>query len=170
MNLLALYCTHQTTPLAIRERLAFASREELTEAYSSLRSRFPGTESVVLSTCNRVEIYVARPSDAEPLTPPQLAKFLSEFHGVPLDDFVGELRAATGSEAVRHLFEVISSLDSMVLGEPQIVNQVREAYGVAEQQGSCGPITHALFQSAIQTSKRVRTETRFSLASVSTRG
>lgn len=167
MNLLALYCTHQTTPLAIRERLAFASREELAEAYSSLRSRFPGTESVILSTCNRVEIYVARPLDAEPLTPPQLAQFLSEFHDVPLDDFVGELRAATGSEAVRHLYEVISSLDSMVLGEPQIVNQVREAYGMAEQQGSCGPIMHALFQGAIQTSRRVRTETRLAEGKVS---
>lgn len=167
VNLLALYCTHQTTPLAIRERLAFASREKLDAAYSSLQERFPDTESVVLSTCNRVELYVARASDAEPLTPPQLAQFLSEFHGVPLDEFVGELRAATGSEAVRHLFEVISSLDSMVLGEPQIVNQVREAYSVAEAQGSCGPITHALFQGAIQTSKRVRTETRLAEGKVS---
>jgi glutamyl-tRNA reductase len=114
-----------------------------------------------------VELYVARPSDAEPLTPPQLAQFLSEIHGVPLDEFVGELRAATGPEAVRHLFEVISSLDSMVLGEPQIVNQVREAYGVAEECGACGPITHALFQGAIQTSKRVRTETRLAEGKVS---
>lgn len=167
MNLLALYCTHQTTPLAIRERLAFASPEKLAAAYSSLHERFPNTESVVLSTCNRVELYVARPTDADPLTPPQLAQFLSEFHGVPLDDFVGELRAATGPEAVRHLFEVISSLDSMVLGEPQIVNQVREAYGLAEENGSCGPITHALFQGAIQTSKRVRTETRLAEGKVS---
>lgn len=167
MNLLALYCTHQTTPLAIRERLAFASSDKLAEAYHALQDRFPGTESVILSTCNRVEMYLARPSDAEPLTPPQLAQFLSEFHKVPLDEFVGELRAATGREAVRHLFEVISSLDSMVLGEPQIVNQVREAYGVAEVQGACGPLTHALFQGAIQTSKRVRTETRLAEGKVS---
>ncbi len=167
MNLLALYCTHQTTPLAIRERLAFASREQLDAAYLKLREWFPDTESVVLSTCNRVEIYVARQSDATPLTPPQLAQFLSEFHGVPLDEFVGELRAATGSEAVRHLFEVISSLDSMVLGEPQIVNQVREAYRIAEEQNSCGPITHALFQGAIRTSSRVRTDTRLAEGKVS---
>ena len=159
MNLLALYCTHQTTPLAIRERLAFATPERLAAAYTRLKERFPETESVVLSTCNRVELYVARPSDAEPLTPPLLAQFLSEFHDVPLDEFVGELRAATGSEAVRHLFEVISSLDSMVLGEPQIVNQVREAYRVAEAQGSCGSVAHALFQGAIRTSGRVRSET-----------
>ena len=167
MNLLALYCTHQTTPLAIRERLAFATPERLAAAYARLKDRFPGTESVVLSTCNRVELYVARPSDAEPLTPPLLAQFLSEFHDLPLDEFVGELRAATGSEAVRHLFEVISSLDSMVLGEPQIVNQVREAYRVAEAQGSCGSMAHALFQGAIRTSSRVRTETRLAEGKVS---
>lgn len=167
MNLLALYCTHQTTPLTIRERLAFASQDQLKAAYLRLKERFPETESVVLSTCNRVELYVARASDAEPLTPPQLAQFLSEFHSVPLDDFVGELRVATGSEAVRHLYEVISSLDSMVLGEPQIVNQVREAYRVAEIHGACGPIAHALFQGAIRTSGRVRTETRLSEGKVS---
>ena len=84
-----------------------------------------------------------------------------------MDEFVGELRFATGSEAVRHLYEVISSLDSMVLGEPQIVNQVREAYRVAEVNGSCGPISHALFQGAIRTSGRVRTETRLSEGKVS---
>ncbi|WP_010584229.1 glutamyl-tRNA reductase [Schlesneria paludicola] len=167
MNLLALYCTHQTTPLAIRERLAFASGEQLAAAYAAMRERFPETEAVMLSTCNRVELYLARPTDAEPLTPPQLAQFLSEFHKVPLDEFVGELRAATGTEAVRHLFEVISSLDSMVLGEPQIVNQVREAYRLAEEQGACGPITHALFQGAIRTSSRVRTETRLAEGKVS---
>ena len=167
MNLLALYCTHQTTPLPIRERLAFASQEQLKAAYLRLKERFPETESVVLSTCNRVELYVARASDAEQLTPPQLAQFLAEFHGVPMDEFVGELRFATGSEAVRHLYEVISSLDSMVLGEPQIVNQVREAYRVAEVHSSCGPISHALFQGAIRTSGRVRTETRLSEGKVS---
>lgn len=167
MNLLALYCTHQTTPLATRERLAFASTDQLGSAYSALKEQFPGTETVILSTCNRVEMYVARHSDAEPMTPPLLAQFLSEFHGVPLDEFVGELRAATGSEAVRHLFEVISSLDSMVLGEPQIVNQVREAYRIAEAQDACGPIIHALFQGAIRTSSRVRTETRLAEGKVS---
>lgn len=167
MNLLALYCTHQTTPLAIRERLAFATDEQLSAAYAALRVRFPDTESVVLSTCNRVELYVARQANSEPLVPGQLAQFLSEFHHVPLDEFVGELRTATASEAVRHLYEVISSLDSMVLGEPQIVNQVRSAYRVAEENGSCGPITHALFQGAIRTSARVRTETRLAEGKVS---
>ncbi len=167
MNLLALYCTHQTTPLAIRERLAFASREQLAKAYAELRRRCPESEAVILSTCNRVELYLAQPGDDADQTHQQLAQFLSEFHAVPLDEFVGELRADSGSEAVRHLFEVISSLDSMVLGEPQIVNQVKEAYRAAEEHGACGPLVHSLFQGAIHVSGRVRTETKLSEGRVS---
>ncbi len=167
MNLLALYCTHQTTPLAIRERLAFASREQLAKAYAELRRRCPESEAVILSTCNRVELYLAQPGDDTDQTRQQLAQFLSEFHAVPLDEFVGELRADSGAEAVRHLFEVISSLDSMVLGEPQIVNQVKEAYRAAEEHGACGPLVHSLFQGAIRVSGRVRTETKLSEGRVS---
>lgn len=167
MNLLALHCTHQTTPLAIRERLAFASREQLANAYAELRRRFPGSEAVVLSTCNRVELYLAHPSDDAEQMRLQLTQFLSEFHDVPLDEFVGELRADSGSEAVWHLFEVISSLDSMVLGEPQIVSQVKEAYRTAEENGACGPLVHSLFQNAIRVSGRVRSETKLAEGRVS---
>ncbi len=167
MNLLAIYCTHQTTPLAIRERLAFASRERIEQAYAELRRRIPGCEAVILSTCNRVELYLASPADNADQTRNQLAQFLSEFHQVPLDEFVGELQAASDSEAVWHLFEVISSLDSMVLGEPQIVNQVRQAYREAEEFGVCGPVVHSLFQSAIRVSGRVRSETKLAEGRVS---
>jgi glutamyl-tRNA reductase len=96
-----------------------------------------------------------------------VAQFLAEFHQVPLDDFVGELREQTGPNAVRHLFEVVSSLDSMVLGEPQIVSQVKEAYRQAELNAACGPLTHSLFQAAIHVSARVRTETKLSEGRVS---
>lgn len=167
MNLLALYCTHQSTPLAIRERLAFSSHERIAQAYAELRSRFPECEAVILSTCNRVELYLATADDNAELTRQQLAQFLSEFHQVPLDEFVSELQVAAGSEAVWHLFEVISSLDSMVLGEPQIVNQVRQAYREAEEFGACGPLVHSLFQSAIRVSSRVRSETRLAEGRVS---
>ena len=167
MNLLALYCTHQTTPLAIRERLAFASHERIEQAYAELRRRIPDCEAVILSTCNRVELYVASPEDDSDQTKQQLSQFLAEFHQVPLDEFVGELQAAAGSEAVWHLYEVISSLDSMVLGEPQIVNQVRQAYREAEEFGACGPLIHSLFQSAIRVSGRVRSETRLAEGRVS---
>ncbi len=167
MNLLALYCTHQTTPLAIRERLAFSSRDRVEQAYKELRRRIPECEAVILSTCNRVELYVTSPDEDAQQVRQQLSQFLSEFHQVPLDEFVGELQAAADSEAVWHLFEVISSLDSMVLGEPQIVNQVRQAYREAEEAGVCGPIMHSLFQSAIRVSGRVRSETRLAEGRVS---
>ncbi len=122
---------------------------------------------MILSTCNRVELYVAQSPTVPLPTLSQFAQFLSEFHGVPLDEFVGELKELTGPPAVRHLFEVVSSLDSMVLGEPQIVNQVKEAYRLAETHDACGPLTHALVQGAIRTSGRVRTETRLSEGRVS---
>jgi glutamyl-tRNA reductase len=176
MNVQVVYCSHQTTSLALRERLAFATAEQLNRAYQSLKAVFPKSEHVVLSTCNRVEIYTAQngagPEDADqPPTQEQVADFLSRFHGVPRDDLCGTLLAEKGPEAVRHLFEVASSVDSMVLGEPQIVNQVKEAYRVAMENGACGGLTHALFQRAMGVSARVRSETalaegRVSVASV----
>ena len=172
MNVQVVYCSHQTTPLAVRERLAFASSEQLTCAYQSLRTNFPQSEHVVLSTCNRVEIYTAH-DDADvdaagdPPTEEQVAEFLSQFHGVPRDDFYGTLLAQRGPEAVRHLFEVSCSLDSMVLGEPQIVNQVKEAYRIAQENDACGPLTNALFQGALRVSARVRHETELATGRVS---
>jgi glutamyl-tRNA reductase len=170
MNVQVVYCSHQTTPLAVREQLAF-SAEQLTRAYESLRYTFPQAEHVVLSTCNRVEIYTAQDDANDPPTREQVAEFLSRFHGVSRDDLCGTLLAQKGPEAIRHLFEVASSLDSMVLGEPQIVSQVKEAYRVAEANDACGPLTHALFQGALRVSARVRSETalaegRVSVASV----
>jgi glutamyl-tRNA reductase len=167
LNLLALYCTHQTTPLAIRERLAFSSRDRIGRAYAELKNRIPDCESVILSTCNRVEIYLAFPDEDAERTREILSQFLSEFHEIPLEEFSSDLRAAAGPEAIWHLFEVISSLDSMVLGEPQIVNQVRQAYREAEEFGACGPLVHSLFQSAIRVSGRVRSETRLAEGRVS---
>jgi glutamyl-tRNA reductase len=167
VNLLAVSCTHQTANLAIRERLAFPNAESLARAYERLHELFPEGEAVILSTCNRVEIYLAQAAEDPPLAMAPVAQFLAEFHRVPLDDFVGELRELNGPAAVRHLFDVVSSLDSMVLGEPQIVSQVKDAYRQAELGASCGPLTHALFQGAIQVSKRVRTETKLSEGRVS---
>src|SRR5580704_4247045 len=167
MNVQVAYCSHQTTPLALRERLAFASVEQLTRAYESLRATFPRSEHVVLSTCNRVEIYAAQDEANAPLTQEQVAEFLSRFHGVPQNDLGGALLWQKGPEAVRHLFEVASSLDSMVLGEPQIVSQVKEAYRVAQENDACGPLTHALFQGAMRVSARVRSETALAVGRVS---
>lgn len=167
MNLAVVYLTHQTAALAIRERLAFSNADILERAYRRLEALYPQLEVVILSTCNRVELYLAHPPTAPLPTLAHIAQFLSEVHEVPQDEFVGELREHVGPPVVRHLFEVVSSLDSMVLGEPQIVTQVKEAYRVAETHDACGPLTHALFQGAIRTSARVRTETKLSEGRVS---
>lgn len=170
MNFLVVYCTHQTAGLAVREQLAFSSRERLDAAYAELQQRFAGVEAVVLSTCNRVELYFAWAANDGP-SAEAVHQFLADFHQIPTAEFASELRHESGQAVVRHLFEVVSSLDSMVLGEPQIVSQVKEAYRTAEENSACGTRIHALFQSAIRVSGRVRTETglaegRVSIASV----
>jgi glutamyl-tRNA reductase len=167
MNLHVVYCNHQTIQLDVRERLAFSSEEQFAHAYRALRERFPRCEIVVLSTCNRVELYTVQEDAETAPTRQQLAQFFAEFHHVPLELFFGEMLEQTGSEAVSHLFQVASSLDSMVLGEPQIVSQVKEAYRRAEENAACGPLTRALFDGALRASNRVRSETRLSEGRVS---
>jgi len=166
VNLQVVYCNHLTTGLDIREKLAF-SVDRMRHAYTELQSRFPAAEAVVLSTCNRVEVYTAQESPGDAPTHATLAQFFSDFHQVPVSDFVEDLLEQTGSDAVRHLFQVASSLDSLVLGEPQIVSQVKEAYQLAQEHNACGPLTHALFQGAIRVSSRVRTETKLAEGRVS---
>ncbi|NOX54488.1 MAG: glutamyl-tRNA reductase [Planctomycetes bacterium] len=167
MKLRVVYCNHQTTELSLRERLSFGLGERARQAYQALSQRFPNTEFVLLSTCNRVEIYTAQEESGNPPTRQDVARFLSEFHRVPLTEFVDELIEEQGPDAVRHLFQVTCSLDSMVLGEPQIVSQVKQAYELAQTNEACGPLTHAMFQAAIRVSARVRTETRLSEGRVS---
>ncbi|WP_145360049.1 glutamyl-tRNA reductase [Alienimonas californiensis] len=161
------FCSHHTADVSLRERLGF-SAEALGDAYAKLRERFPASELVVLSTCNRVEVYSAVPPPAAGgqagLAPrlSDLAGFLSEFHAIPEDAFASHLLERRGPDAVRHLFEVSASLDSLVLGESQIVGQVRDAYDLAQRYEACGPLTHALFQAAFRTASRVRRETKLS--------
>ena len=170
MNLRVVSCNHQSASLDVRSRLAFAPAD-LPRAYEQLRTEFPTSELVVLSTCNRVEVYTAHEPGQSPPSHEEVAHFLAKFHQVPVEDFFGSLFERTGPDAIRHLFQVAASLDSMVLGEPQIVTQVKEAYSLAQQHATTGPLTHALFQRALGVSKRIRTETaltegRTSIASV----
>jgi glutamyl-tRNA reductase len=167
VNVQVVYCNHHTADLTVREKLAFPSSDVLLRAYDELRSRFPQSECVLVSTCNRIELYSAQ---EDPATAPGhlgLARFLAEFHGVPLDDFFGDLLEETGEQAVRHLFQVAASIDSMVLGESQIVSQVKEAYELARQANANGPLTNALFQRALAVSARVRSETKLAEGRVS---
>lgn len=166
MNLQVVYCNHESANLGIRERLAF-SREQIPGAYAALRSAFPSSEWVVLSTCNRIEVYAAQEDEAHVPSQQDVARFLSEFHHVPVNEFFDELLERRGPDVVRHLFQVASSLDSMVLGEPQIVAQVKEAYALAQDNAASGPLTNALFQRALNVAKRVRTETTLAEGRVS---
>jgi glutamyl-tRNA reductase len=150
-------CSHRGTSIAARERLAFSS-EQTREALDQWRRVFPGVEAVLLSTCNRVEIYAATERESEP-TLDQIANFLARFHGLDPGEVVDHLYQLSDEAAVQHLFTVAASLDSMVLGEPQILAQVKEAYQVATEQDNTGPLTHAVFQAALRVARRVAGET-----------
>jgi glutamyl-tRNA reductase len=150
--------THRTVPLDLRERLAF-SAEQAAEALARFRDRFPGREGVLLSTCNRVEFYAAGESGAA--TPPagELVSFLAECRGIDPRLLEPVLARQQDEAVVRHLFGVASGLDSMVLGEPQILAQVKQAWAIAQENRTTGPLTGEMFQAALRTAKRVATET-----------
>jgi glutamyl-tRNA reductase len=158
MTLALVGATHHSVPLALRERLAF-SAEQAVEAIRRFRERFPGREVVLLSTCNRVELYTAGEREAAPPPRDELVSFLAECRGVDVSDLAPVLHGRVDEGVVRHLFSVASGLDSMVLGEPQIVAQVKQAWALARQTESTGPLTSEMFQSALRTAKRVASET-----------
>ena len=159
MNLQLVGCSHHNSRIEVRERLAF-SPQQVRDALALLRQRFPESEAVLLSTCNRVELYTATEdaNDAVP-THQQLMQFLADFHGLQVGEIESELFKRTREDAVRHLFQVSASLDSMVMGEAQILSQVKSAYETATDSGCAGPLTHAAFQSALRVARRVTNET-----------
>lgn len=169
MRLLALGVDHRSAPATVREALAFGDGR-LGAGLDALRASFPGNEFVVLSTCNRVEVYAAGPADATPDVD-ALSDFISEFHGLHHDAFASHLVGYHDEAVVGHLFRVASSLESLVLGEGQILGQVREAYRSAVDRKAAGPVFHAVFQNALRVGKLVREKTgmdqgKLSVASV----
>ena len=147
MNVQVVGCSHHGTSIAIRERLAFGP-EETGEALDHWRRVFRKTEAVLLSTCNRVEIYAAGEAASFP-TGEQVVAFLTRFHQLDPAEVGPHLYKLTGGEAVRHLFSVAASLDSMVVGEPQILAQVKQAYQAAVEHDNTGPLLHSAFQAAV---------------------
>ena len=158
MTLALVGATHHTVPLAVRERLAF-SAEQAADAIRRFRERFPGREVVLLSTCNRVELYTAGEREAAPPPADQLVTFLAECRGIDAQALFGVVARRVDEGVVRHLFSVASGLDSMVLGEPQIVAQVKQAWALARESDATGPLTSEMFQAALRTAKRVASET-----------
>ena len=150
-------CSHHTAPVEIRERVTF-SPEQAIAAAEELRKRRILEEAVVLSTCNRSELYGV-PTERGTSVAEAMEIFLTSFHGVPRADLNGRLYRWNGPDAVRHLFRVASGLDSMMLGEAEILGQLRTAYTQALDHGSTGPVLNRMFQGAIEVGKRVRSET-----------
>jgi len=164
MQLLLVGVSHRTAPVELRERLDFSARG-VDRALASLVGALEHHEAAIVSTCNRVEMYVACDEAEETTT--AIHRFLSEFHGVSADQLAPHLYAKTGNEAVHHLFRVAAGLDSLVMGEPQVLGQVKEAFKLASQMGCTGPLLNKLFHSAFTAGKRVRSETTLSEGAVS---
>jgi len=157
MEIVLVGLNHRTAPVEVRERVSFTN-EQARRAAEQLRERGILEETLVLSTCNRSEVYGVPPESSHECAP-GLSSFLSEFHAVRMEVLGVSLYHHYDREAVRHLFRVAAGLDSMMLGEAEILGQVREAYRFAHEHGATGPVLNRLFQGALEVGKRVRTET-----------
>jgi glutamyl-tRNA reductase len=163
MSLLALGLNHHTAPLAVRERVVFHV-ERLREALTELKGAF-SSEAAILSTCNRTELYMMGEQQTD--RAPHLAEWLARYHHFDPAELQPYLYTHATESAVRHAFRVASGLDSMVLGEPQILGQMKDAARAAESAGTLGTVLHKLFQRSFAVAKEVRTTTRVGVASVS---
>jgi len=165
MEIVLVGLNHRTAPVEVRERVSFTA-EQSRRAADELRSRGILEETLVLSTCNRSEVYGVPPESMHDSLK-GLSSFLSEFHSVGSEILTSSLYHHYDRNAVRHLFRVSAGLDSMLLGEAEILGQIRDAYKVAHEQGATGPVLNRLFQGALEFGKRVRTETQLGMRPVS---
>lgn len=156
-ELFAIGISWRTAPVAVREKLAFRE-EELEGAVTALRGAPGIAEAMLISTCNRVEIYGVGQGDAVD-TIDVVRRFLASNRGVPEGLFATSLFTHTGDAAVRHVFQVAAALDSLVVGEAQILGQLKQAFGVAGHAGAVGPLLGRCVERAFGVAKRVRTET-----------
>lgn len=166
-------CSHQTCGLEFREKLAIPGAS-LPQVLAEFRSRFPAAEAVVLSTCNRTELYTAASDPRDVVTREEAISFLAEVRGLQPKVLESTLAHRDQEQAVRHLFAVAASLDSLIVGETQILAQLRSAYEIARRMKSTGQWTNPLFQAAMRAARRVARETalqryRVSIPSVAVR-
>lgn len=157
MEIVLVGLNHRTAPVEVRERVAFTA-EQARQATAELRARGILEESLILSTCNRSELYGVPPESSHD-SAAALSEFLGSFHAVRQEDIHGAIYRHYDRDVVRHLFHVSAGLDSMVIGEAEILGQVREAYRAAHELGATGPVLNRLFQGALEVGKRVRAET-----------
>ena len=162
---LVIGCNHRSASVEVRERISF-NDEVAARALRELRTRYPACEAVLLSTCNRMELYLASPPGGPPGVT-EAINFIAEFHGVPAAEFVECLYHYEGAAAVRHLFHVVCSLDSMVLGESQILAQTKRGFELARSAGTVGGTLDGLFQRAFSVAKEAHTKTAIAAGRVS---
>src|SRR5215475_5486907 len=160
MQLALVGLSHKTAPVEVRERLAF-NADSLRLALSSLVQTESISEAMILSTCNRVEVVAEGPDDRF------VRDFLCEYHHISSDSVSKHLYSFKNTDAIRHVFRVTSSLDSMMVGEPQILGQVKEAFRIATDAGTIGMHLSALMSRAFAVAKKVRSETGISQSAVS---
>ncbi len=165
MDLIVIGINHKTAPVEIREKLSFTGKR-IAEVNSQLKERAELTEALVLSTCNRVEIYAAvKARDEECLG--RIKKFLGDYHQINIADYENRFYVFKNQEAIGHLFKVASGLDSMVIGEMEILGQVKKAYQDARESRATGKALNRLFEKAFNTAKKIRTETLITRGTVS---
>jgi glutamyl-tRNA reductase len=154
MAFLALGINHKTASVAVRERVAFTP-EQLVEALQQLCRLTDSREAAILSTCNRSELYI----EQDHITAESILRWLAEYHHLSVEDLRSSAYVHEDDAAVRHMMRVASGLDSLVLGEPQILGQMKSAYAVAREAGTIGPRLGRLFQATFSAAKQVRTDT-----------
>ncbi len=162
MQLLSLGINHETAPVEVREQAAFAL-EELPEALRDLRDRGAANEAAILSTCNRTELYCRL--DGQDWH--RILEWFCDYHGLARESVRPYLYRHTDEQAVAHAFRVAAGLDSMVLGEPQILGQLKQAFACAHKAGATGKILNRLFQHSFAVAKQVRTDTAIGASAVS---
>ncbi|MCM0080296.1 glutamyl-tRNA reductase [Geomonas sp. Red32] len=164
MNIIVVGLSHKTAGVEIREKVAF-SPTQMEKPLHQVVDLPDITEAVIVSTCNRVEIYATTRDVAGGMA--RLKRFLAEYHNFPLETLEPHLYSYHGEDATRHVFRVASSLDSMVVGEPQILGQIKTSYGYAAEYRSSGIILNRFLHKAFSVAKRVRTETKIASSAVS---
>ncbi len=161
MSLIAFGLNHKTAPVDVRERIAFAP-DRLSSALSELLSGCGAKEAAIVSTCNRTEIYTHSDCLSE-----QLVEWLAAYHQLPVEAIAPYVYDHRDERAIRHLMRVACGLDSLVLGEPQILGQIKDAFSIAQDAQALGPVLSRLFQHTFSVAKQVRTDTQIGASPVS---
>lgn len=164
MHLTLVGLSHKTAPIEIREKLTFPANRQH-DALTRLTDSDTVSEAVIVSTCNRTEIYAVTAADSD--GPGAIIDFMADYHDLDRHELVRYLYISEGEAVVKHLFRVVASLDSMVLGEAQILGQVKEAYEHSFSSAACGRIFNKLFRQSFEVGKRVRSETEIGENAVS---